>query len=753
MRGNSIVPAEPLLEEGWQIVVVVDDKDLAGLSDTLHDVLTQSQAQASCSILAQDTESVRKALIDQRLPVDYLSSPNEEEARCWPAIFANFDGGKGRTLFVRSGVRLPVAWDARLVAVAQSHPNAAAVAPLHSQGTFFGAFSEPQQPPKLPVNAVDQWLNDYAKGREFSVPVMPDACVLLQGDYWKHRTAGARGEPQLCTDVTSSGYWVVATDQVYVDDSACVYAEEVPVTRQSIQTALITGFDNHHPLASMRHALAELCSRAERPEVERNCLPVQLHVGHSWGGGLNRWITNYLAADTSCHHLVLRSVGDRTAFGQQIALYGTADMQVPLRTWVLAKPILSTVVSQLEYAQLLAEVINEYNVETLVVSSVIGHSLDVLRSGLPTTVVLHDFFPFCPALYACFDSPCHTCDSASLKKCQAENPLYSFFDHEDHNHWCSIRNAFSTLLLESRPQLVAPTQSVLDRYFALQPSLSELKASVIPHGLADELAEQLSRVRSSHTREEEKLRVVVLGRLTREKGADLLADIAGHAAHFAQFYLLGCGDDCERFRNLDCCTLVEDYQLSELPGRVAKISPDVGLLLSVVPETFSYTLSELWAMGIPAVATNLGAFSDRIIDGENGWLVPPDPRQLSDRLWELAENRNRLEQVATRIASQPIHRTGDMVAHYNRVHPKPAGIPLRRFYLPRRSFQNPYLEVAQQDQALLYIQRTRGVEATYRGVLRDFLQFSALKASQTQRGPRILRLMASKALSLLAKAV
>lgn len=748
-----ITPAQALLDESWQIVVIVEEVNLAGLSHTLRDVHAQSYGR-DCSILAQDVAAVRSALQSQTLPVEFALPAAIEAGKFWATVFAEHSFAANRTLFLRAGVRLPVAWDARLVAVAQSQPKAAVVAPLHAQCPIAGAFSEPQLAPRLPVDAVDQWLNDYAAGREFSLPVMPAACLLLQGDYWRGEHVPGESEPCLADsefpiELQSMGQWVVATDQLYVDDSVC----QLPVLQKLLQPAVAAGFESHHPLASLRHALGELCTRGERPDSERDCLPVQLHVGHSWGGGLNRWITNYLAADTTHHHLVLRSVGDRTAFGQQIALYGSADMTVPLRTWVLAKPILSTVVSQLEYECLLAEVVSEFNVESLVVSSFIGHSLDLLRSGLPTTLVLHDFFPFCPALYACFGTPCETCDSTSLKACRLENPLYSFFDHEDHEHWLSIRSAYTGLLLAGRPLIVAPTQSVVDRYFALQPALRALNPQVIPHGLDGELISSLSQARRRKPAVTEKLKVVVLGRLTAEKGALLLKHIVPQTEDIAEFFLLGCGEQGEEFQGMESCTVVEDYPLDQLAALITKMSPDMGLLLSIVPETFSYTLSELFAMGVPVMATRLGAFSDRIVDGETGWLESPDAEKISTRLRELAVDREIVEQVGQNATGLPTQSAPDMVEHYNSVHPVHPGIPVRRFFLPRRSFQNPYLEVAQQDQTLRYIERTHGVEATYRGVLRDFLQYSALKADQTQRMPRIIRLAVSKTLSLLAKAV
>ncbi len=68
---------------------------------------------------------------------------------------------------------------------------------------------------------------------------------------------------------------------------------------------------------------------------------MQLHVGHSWGGGLSRWMEDYIHANSSYHQLVLRSVGELTAFGQVISLYASPDSQEPLRSWTLGEPILS----------------------------------------------------------------------------------------------------------------------------------------------------------------------------------------------------------------------------------------------------------------------------------------------------------------------------------------------------------------------------------------------------------------------------
>lgn len=744
------------IDEGWEIVLVVYEHDVSGLADTLADIQAQSHG-SRVVVLAQDTPVTRAACATLDVPVNYCLESTEGRDAFWASSVSAHTFTAAQTLLVRAGARLPVAWDARLAAVAQLNPRAAVVLPLLARHPFLSAFSQPLDSPRLSVNAVDQWLNDYARGREFSVPVLPPACALLQGEYWREPTTGTLTDAQLRDALAERGQWIVATDQLYVDDSRCDYS---PATA-SLPAAFDAGYQNHHPLASLRHALWELCTRGEEPPDQKDCLPVQLHVGHSWGGGLNRWIENYLAADTTRHHLVLRSIGDKTAFGQQIALYGSADMEVPLRTWVLAQPILSTVVSQVEYQSLLREVVEQFNVESLVISSFIGHSFDLLESALPTTLVLHDFFPFCPALYASFNSPCSNCDARALEKCGRDNPLHRFFEHETAEHWLRVRRAFSLRLQATRPTVIAPTRSVLDRYAALEPSLAQLDTQVIPHGLSGELVANFATAAANNAQIKSQrspsspalLRVLVLGRMTSEKGADLLAELIPETADVAEFVLLGAGEGGEKFGGLANCTVIDDYQLGELPEMVSSVRPDMGLLLSVVPETFSYTLSECWALGVPVMATRLGAFSDRIVDGENGWLELPEVKLLVAKLRSVAADHEAVTRVKETVRSQRIPLASDMVAAYNGAYPVPVGVPLRRFHLPRRSFANPYREVEQQNQAMLYIQRTHGVEATYRGVLREFLQYSAQKIQQTQRIPRILRFVLRKFTTLLLRII
>jgi glycosyltransferase involved in cell wall biosynthesis len=126
-----------------------------------------------------------------------------------------------------------------------------------------------------------------------------------------------------------------------------------------------------------------------------------------------------------------------------------------------------------------------------------------------------------------------------------------------------------------------------------------------------------------------KLRVVVPGNLGFHKGASVLLEIAAYFADVLgdriQFFIPFTVQSPQRelLANLQNVRFgTKTYN----PGEQLEIykEADVALFLSIWPETYLIALSEAWRMGVPAVVTDLGAPSDRVQDGVNGWKVRPN---------------------------------------------------------------------------------------------------------------------------------
>jgi hypothetical protein len=232
---------------------------------------------------------------------------------------------------------------------------------------------------------------------------------------------------------------------------------------------------------------------------------------------------------------------------------------------------------------------------------------------------------------------------------------------------------------------------------------------------------------------------VVLGSLAPQKGRALLEQLWPLLAGRVELFLLGCDEDGECFRRQPGITVIPRFDRAELAGLMADIQPEVGLLLSIWPETFSYTLSELWLLGIPVVATALGSFADRIQDGANGFLCAPEAPAIAGRLLAIAADRACLTPIRARLDGFQHRPLAAMVADYH------ALLPLPPFSAPGY-FAAP---AAVPDPSAAASPRALHIDARvpFGQVLREFGEYAGLKLAATPR----LRSWQKRALAVLLR--
>ena len=558
----------------------------------------------------------------------------------------------GAIVLVRAGVRLPYGWDVRLAAARAADPACATFSPLCDA---VGAHASGMDAADGALALRDQRAFATGSGRVRTTPAASPVLSLIAPEW----AAGLMlsGEPaQLSAigwDIQAQGGCLGLVDAVLVDWVGPPLAADGPAEMASVLTAHLTS----NPVPK----------RAYPDKVEPSYLldgrPVQLHIMHSWGGGIERWVHDYCTAEPDRVHLVLKASGVRGLYGQWLALYQWPQSETPLRVWELASPIRATAVHHSDYQQILREIVEQYLVDAVMVSSLIGHSLDALRTGLPTVHVWHEYYPFCPALGIHYEGICRQCDVSRLGQCLKNNPLNEAFHNVTAEEWMAIRRGYVDAMTGFSVRPVAPSQSVIDHYRELQPELMACEPVVIPHGIDwPPVARPARETRG-------KLKVVVLGVLAEHKGRRVFDALWQQVAGTVEFILLGCGESGRHYEGRAGITVMPRYTRAELPALLARLSPDAGLLLSIWPETFSYTLSELMCAGIPPIAPIHGAYPERIRDGENGFLCKPDAAELVPLLQRLHANRALLAQASEVLIAAPHRSHREMVADYRTLLP------------------------------------------------------------------------------------
>ncbi|MDR0701984.1 MAG: glycosyltransferase [Azoarcus sp.] len=612
-------------------------------------------------------------------------------------------------------------WLDRLVACARAQPGIGTVIPFSDSGAIsaypFDGWAD-GMPGTLGLSALDALFARVNAGQWIEVPTVSRPCIFIRRDcldmvgyFDVERFARWRGEE---TDfsrraMTIGWHNVLAADVfVHCAANAVPCPEELEAADEAARVlaalypdydADLQGFIRGNPLARLRtrvdraraalggsefaavmdeQARMRAAHKAPANLPPRQPLPVVLHVLHG-RDGVERWIRDYCAADFDHHNLILRGRGSRNATTTDLLLIDPRQGAAPLMIWTLAEPVRGTAIEHPEYAEIVRWICAAFDVRALMVSSLLGHSLDLLRLDMPVVFIAHDLYPFCPALTATFGNPCTHCGGDDLARCLRENPRNAFWHLTDTGKWQTLRAAFASRLTADNVRIVAPNEDVHARWAALFPSLGVLPWTHIPHGLGaafargpvlpepDFSAEAVAAAQSDTT---PRLRVLVPGRLSPQRGLWLWRQIFDGLRAFADVLLLGCGDFGLPFADYTGIEVAPDYDADDLPARVAQWRPDCALLLSVLPESFSYTLAEMQALAVPVVATQIGSYVERIDSGWNGFLVEPEAEAVMDKLRALDRDRDRLAAVVDVLRFSPVRTAFDMVTDYHRLLPE-----------------------------------------------------------------------------------
>jgi glycosyltransferase involved in cell wall biosynthesis len=174
-------------------------------------------------------------------------------------------------------------------------------------------------------------------------------------------------------------------------------------------------------------------------------------------------------------------------------------------------------------------------------------------------------------------------------------------------------------LYEAAPRLfpraravIFPSEFLCNAYRAVVPRFN---AHVIEPGIADPGVRVSSAIRN---------RIALVGSVKPHKGGALYPAIIGAAD--AEWHVFGGGDRelLLAIRAIRGAHVHGYYRAGGLPHLLARHRIGLAVLPSVVPESFSLTLSECWSAGVPVVAFDQGAIAERIRIHGGGFLVSPE---------------------------------------------------------------------------------------------------------------------------------
>ncbi len=542
-------------------------------------------------------------------------------------------------VLVNSDTEVSSDWLDRLQSAAYSDARIGSVTPFSNNATIcsYPIFCQDNELPEgYTPEQLDQVFAEVNAGQMVDIPTAVGFCMFIRRDCLHDSGAfdaelfgrGYGEENEFCMRSAQRGWRHVLTGDTFVYHKGGVSFAETQSEHQrhghKVLTSLYPQYDAviqqhiaENPARSLRFAVdAELAKRSE--------LPIIVVVNHCRGGGTERHVLDFAEQLSGQAHVYLLTPEYENgpvylrpfSQAQRAGLVFDPHTQMPQ----LLDTLRWMAVARLHYHHTIG----------------LPQSILLLPEQLPCSydVTVHDYYLACPQVTLADEHGryCGAPDEAGCNACLAKRPAPN---HESIEHW----RQFGELFLNAAERVFVPSNDTLRRMQGYFPEASFVFAVHEPKLQAIEVSAPELSV-------DEPLRILVLGALSVFKGADVLEACALQARAQRvplEFHLLGYAYRTLRTKPFSHLQVHGAYQDAELADLIAEIKPHVVWFPGSCPETYSYTLSAILEAGLPVVATDIGAFSERLAGREWTWLVPSD-RAINDIMTHFLEVQRQLRQ-------------------------------------------------------------------------------------------------------------
>lgn len=309
-----------------------------------------------------------------------------------------------------------------------------------------------------------------------------------------------------------------------------------------------------------------------------------------------------------------------------------------------------------DYRKMLETIIDGLGITTVHVHHMIGHYFDVVdvcrEKHVQSIITLHDFYSLCPTinlLYMnkeyCMEMKNKDCVNCLKDKMDVQNNIVKNWQV----HWGQFLQKFDQVIVPSNS-----TKEIIENVH------THINCEVIEHGI------DLERNTALERNEKDVFNVAFVGVMLPHKGSKVLEYFVKHCKHRnIKFHLFGIAHSDLLKKNHSNYEYHGVYKRNELPRLLKENKIHLVCNLSIWPETYSYTLTETIACGVPVLSYNIGAVGERILKNGFGWILEnKDMNYALKKISEISKNLDEYNMRIRNINSYSIKSTSEMCLEY-----------------------------------------------------------------------------------------
>ena len=304
-----------------------------------------------------------------------------------------------------------------------------------------------------------------------------------------------------------------------------------------------------------------------------------------------------------------------------------------------------------EYKQIYFNVLVNYKIDLVHIRHLLWHTLDIVpvcnRLSLPVIISFHDFYHLCPSIHLINEDDVY-CELKCLENEKCINWI---------NFW---RKEISNMLLQC-DALVTTTEYTKNTYLKVYRHLKGAKFNIVEHGRDFPIFGDKDSFMTV-PEQNSPIKILIPGHIVAHKGSEFIKSLKSY--------------DKENKLELHFCGTIDDdlkdlgiyhgkYLREELFDHVRKIKPSFMGIFSAVPETYSHTLSEAWACGLPVLVSKMGALESRLNENGGGWFLDIyNPKEAYEEIIRISKNKKEYLKVKEQVCNIKIKSISEMAEDY-----------------------------------------------------------------------------------------
>jgi len=609
-------------------------------------------------------------------------------------------------------------WTKKMRMCAYSNDNIATATPFTNNGTICSIpnFCEYNDLPEgFTIESYAQLIENVSMKKYPEIPTAIGFCMLIKrsiinaiGNFDEESFGLGYGEENdFCMRAAKKGYKHVLCDDTFIfhsggtsfsgvkqklieDHSKILnnkYPEYLPLIHQFCTTNPLLPL---HKNIKLRMQTCDVSGKKNRI----------LYITHTWGGGTQKHITELIdQLKDNYIFYVLQTNNDKiilTEYNDNYKLIYTFKLTHYInRTHFKDMPYFVDQQYQFydkEYRDHLAKIIDTFSIELIHVHHLIGSTLDIFNlaheRNIPLFFTIHDYYSICPRTNLIDEN---------LQFCDAENDLVKCINclskslglpEEFIREWRTcFEDAFAKCDL-----IIAPSGSVfniLSKYYPL----ANVTTKVIDHGHDVHITRSEKRFRLKNNKI---FHVAMIGSVGYVKGSDVFYQLSrsNKLKNKVKWSVIGVTNmhSIPGYYPNDNVHIYGKYEsFNTLRQKINDESVDLVIFPVIWPETFSYSLSEAWASGIPVLVPDLGALGDRVRKTGGGWVVDRSSLAVFEKeLMSIINSPDEYQQKLNAVNGIKLKELDEMKKEYDLLYYKYI-INFKGTYVKKNRYDNEYI--------------------------------------------------------------